>query len=186
MAALTDGDGVFSRIIKRTISSGEITEEVNVKKDPDCIIAEYVVGKYKLIQRIDIEGHKAISKYTETNTYLKTEKSGTQTIEYSDGLLTDYLNGALAAQYSFKSKWIKSASGGYVFKYSGNNIYTDNGVVMKIDGKSAGITVIFAVEPRILPPDVYTISQNFGKMHDMNIIINYLVLPNDLRFLLML
>jgi hypothetical protein len=181
-----DNDGIFTRIIKRTISSGEVIEQVNVKKTSDSILTEYVVGKYKLIQKIVLEGNRAVSEYTEINAYLNTQKSGTQIIEYSDGVLTDNLNGALKTVYSYKDKWIKTASGEYALRLSGNNIYTGNGIIIKLQKKSGIITMNLVADPQILPPDVYTISSKFKKFDDRNVIINYLVLPFDLQFLLLL
>lgn len=181
-----DKDGVISQVTNRDVD-GQIIESVLVKRDGDVLDSLLVSGAYSLHQVISIRRDGVFSMYTEDNTITKKRTNGSESVVMKDGILFDYFSNRLMKTYSYKEKWLKDATGKFIYERKGAFVKSYQGDSdFSIEEDTRQLKVTFSSDPPIAPATIHVVSAKPSIQNETSQLLNYLILPTRLQYLLFL
>ncbi len=181
-----DPNGMITTCTKKLIKNNETLNELIVKKENNFIYSLYTV-KGLSIHNTFSPTEKTIEIISrQINSYNNTDITNSKKLIIENNTIKEYLNGSLISVYDYNTARILDDRGNPILERRNGNIqnYSEE-LTLWIEQSSDSIHIVERSIPQITADTLYKISGQISQLKK-SLIENYILLPYELRFLLLL
>jgi hypothetical protein len=177
-------DGVVIHAVKIQVADGSILASLTTSIDGDTIISEYSNNQYHYTQKIMRSGEDINVQYSTVNNYLKMKTDGFRSLRCTSSGFQDMVDGKLVRQVEILKNRILNAAGEVLMQRIDDTI-NNYEMETKIFMTRIGNVTELAEQNNspIVSPAKMRINGTLRNAKQSANMLNYCILPNELRFL---
>ena len=183
-----DADMRITEVRRMTYPEREILESISAEYHEDGTVhITDRVGLLIITDDISLSANGAVISSNCINTSTHKGESAHEQIFFHDNIIEDFINDNLYCLYNISNKSFEYSRTESDLSRKANVITCEDTWTMTIIGANKDhIRIQKQGIPQILPDDIYEVSANIMKLKKSNIILYYILIPDELRFLFLL